>query len=146
MIMEQLSWHGGISEMELAEKLICFGADGVAVFQGSRNGVIQQLKEKHAPFVIGVHDFAHRTNLAVEALSNLPVVQRLESLCKSLHSYFSASPKCHLEFTKLAEVVEIEGLKILNKVHTRWISLLEPLKRISGEYKTLIIKFAEDAH
>jgi hypothetical protein len=42
--------------------------------------------------------------------------------------------------------VETEGLKILNKVHTRWISLLEPLKRLSGEYKTLIVKFAEDAH
>jgi hypothetical protein len=132
--------------MELAEKLIYFGTDGEAVFQGSRNGVIQQLKEKHSPFVIGVHDFAHRTNLAVEALSNLPMVQRLESLCKSLHSYFSASPKRHLEFTKLVEVVETKGLKILNKVHTRWISLLEPLKRISGEYKTLIVKFTEDVH
>jgi hypothetical protein len=33
----------------------------------------------------------------------------------------------------------------MNKVATRWISLLEPLKRISGEYKTLIVKFAEDA-
>jgi hypothetical protein len=106
MIVEQLSWHGGISEMELVEKMIYFGADGAAVFQGSRNGVIQQLKEKHTPFVIGVHDFAHRTNLAVEALSNLPVVQRLKSLYKSLHSYFSASPKRHLEFTKLVEVVE----------------------------------------
>jgi hypothetical protein len=66
--------------------------------------------------MIGVHDFAHRTNLAVEALSNLPVVQKLERLCKSLYSYFSASPKWHLEFMKLAEVVETEGLKILNKV------------------------------
>jgi hypothetical protein len=59
---------------------------------------------------------------------------------------FSTSSKCHLEFTKLDEVVETEGLKILNKIHTRWISLLEPLKRISGEYKTLIVKFAQDAH
>jgi hypothetical protein len=40
----------------------------------------------------------------------------LERLYKSLHSYFSASPKRHLEFTKLAEVMEIGGLKILNKV------------------------------
>jgi hypothetical protein len=41
MIVEQLVWHGGISEMELAQKLICFSADGAAMFQGSRNGVIQ---------------------------------------------------------------------------------------------------------
>ena len=67
---------------------------------------IQQLKEKYTPFMIGVHDFTHRTNLAMEALSNLTVVQRLENLCKSLHYYFLASPKSHLEFTKLTEVVE----------------------------------------
>jgi hypothetical protein len=41
--------------------------------------------------------------------------------------------------------VETKGLKILNKVATRWISLLEPLKRISGEYKTFVVKFTEDA-
>jgi hypothetical protein len=130
----------------LAEKLICFGADGAAVFQGARTSVIQRLKEGYALYVIPVHDFAHRMNLAVEALlDRLPVVQKLESLCKALHSYFSGSPKRHLEFTKLAEVVEIEGLKILNKVQTRWISLLEPLKHICGEYKTLIVKFDVDA-
>jgi hypothetical protein len=41
MIVEQLAWHGGILEIELAQKLICFGADGAAVFQGSQNGMIQ---------------------------------------------------------------------------------------------------------
>jgi hypothetical protein len=40
----------------------------------------------------------------------------MESLCKFLHVYFLGSPKCHLEFTKLAKVVEIEALKMLNKV------------------------------
>jgi hypothetical protein len=29
MIVEQLSWYGGILEMELVEKMICFGTDGV---------------------------------------------------------------------------------------------------------------------
>jgi hypothetical protein len=82
---------------------------------------------------------AHRTNLAVEPLSNLPLVSKIESLCKSMHSYFSHSPKRHLEFTKLAEIMETEGLKIVNNVKTRWISLLEPLKHILGEYKTLIV-------
>jgi hypothetical protein len=88
---------------------------------------------------------AHRTNLAVEPLSNLPVVNKIESLCKNIHSYFSHSPKRHLEFTKLAEIVETKGLKILNNVKTRWISLLEPLKRVLGKYKTLIAKMCEDA-
>jgi hypothetical protein len=92
-----------------------------------------------------VHDFVHHTNLAVEALFGLPLEQKLKSLYKSMHAYFSRSPKCHFEFTKLAEVVKTEGLKILNKVATKWILLLEPLKCIFDKYKTLIMKFSEDA-
>jgi hypothetical protein len=41
--------------------------------------------------------------------------------------------------------VETEGLAILRNIKTRWISLLEPLKRVMGEYKTLIVKMCEDA-
>jgi hypothetical protein len=145
LITKQILFHSGMKQSDFAEKLICFGADGAAVFTGARSGVMQRLKTEHAPYVISVHDFAHRTDLAVEAMSDLPFVQKLEALCKSLHSYFSVSPKRHLEFQKLAEVVETEGLKILKHVQTRWISLLEPLKRISAEYKTLIVKFAQDA-
>ena len=33
----------------------------------------------------------------------------------------------------------------MNKIATKWILLLEPLKCISDEYKTLIMKFLEDA-
>jgi hypothetical protein len=88
---------------------------------------------------------AHRTNLAVEPLSNLPVVSKLESLCQALYTYFTMSSKKHLEFHSLADIVETEGLRMLKNVKTRWISLLEPLKRVLGEYKTLIVKMCEDA-
>jgi hypothetical protein len=49
---------------------------------------------------------AHRTNLAIQVLSNLPMVAKLEDLLQSLYFYFSNSPKHHLEFTKLAKMVE----------------------------------------
>jgi hypothetical protein len=58
------------------------------------------------------------------------MVKKLEAFCNSLHSYFSSSPKWYLEFNKLAEVVETSGLKILGNVKTRWILLLEPMKRV----------------
>jgi hypothetical protein len=61
------------------------------------------------------HCMAHWTNLDVQVLSNLPMVAKLEDLSQSLYFYFSSSPKCHLEFTKLVEMVEI-GLKILQNV------------------------------
>jgi hypothetical protein len=59
--------------------------------------------------------------------------------------YFSASPKHHLEFTKLVEIVKIEGLKVLQNVKTRWISMLQRLKRVGKEYKTLIAKMTTNS-
>ena len=98
-----------------------------------------------APYMFGVHCMAHITNLIIEPLSNLPLVSKIESLCKSMHSYFLHLPKWHLEFTKLTEIVETKGLKIMNNVKTRWISLLEPLKYVLDKYKTLIVKMYEES-
>jgi hypothetical protein len=124
---------------------VCFEADGISVFQGCKSGVTQQFKEQDAPFMLGVPCLAHCTNLAVEPLSNLPMVSKLEILCQTLYRYHSMSSKKHLKFQKLADIVEIEGLGILRNIKTRWILLLEPLKRVMGEYKTLIVKMCEDA-
>jgi hypothetical protein len=66
-------------------------------------------------------------------------------LLQGLYAYFNASPKRCNEYQKLVEVVETSGLKILQNVATRWISILESLKRVLGEYKTLIVKMAQDA-
>jgi hypothetical protein len=66
MIMTTLRYHGGLEGDDvIAEKLLCFGADGAAVFQGARSGVTTQLTEKFAPYLMGVHCMSHRTNLAV---------------------------------------------------------------------------------
>ena len=88
---------------------------------------------------------AHRTNLTVEPLSNLHVVSKLETLCQALYTYFSMSTKKHMEFQRLADIVETEGLQMLRNVIISWISLLEPLWRVMGDYKTLIVKMCEDA-
>lgn len=91
-----------------------------------------------------MHDFAHCTNLAVEALSGLTFVPKLELLCKSLSTSFLGSPKRHLSLIKFAEVVEAEGLNILQQVHTTWIFLLKPIEWIKREYKALLVKFTKD--
>jgi hypothetical protein len=105
-IITSLHWHGGIEDKVPATRLVCFGADGVSLFQGCRFGVTQQLREQDVPFLLGVHYMAHHTNLAVKPLSNLPVVLKLESLCQNLYTYFTMSSKKHLEFQKLVNIVE----------------------------------------
>ena len=108
-----LLWHTGLSQAQVPKRFICFVADGVSMFQGCKNGITQQLKEYVALFLFGVHCMAYRTNLAVEPLSRLPLVSKLETLCQEIYNYFKHSSKKHLEFQKLANMVEIEGLAIL---------------------------------
>jgi hypothetical protein len=146
MIISNLKYHGGLEEDDvIAKRLVCFKADGAVVFQGAKLGVTAQRIEKFAPYLMGMHCMFHRTNLAVQALSNFSLVSKIETLLQALHSYFTSSPKRHLEFTKLAEIVETRGLKILGNVRTCWISMLEPLKCVLSEYKTLIVKMSKIA-
>jgi hypothetical protein len=137
--------YGGLSNQKIKERLMTFGADGVSTFQGVKSGVTTQLINKHAPFMVGVHCMAHRTNLAVETLSSFEVVKHVEDLLASLYSYFSSSPKRTLEFQKLAACLESKGNKILRNVKTRWISMLEPAKRVLEEYKPLVTKMVVDS-
>ncbi len=76
----------------------------------------------------------------MQILSNLPLVIHLEYLLQTLHSYFAHSPKRHLEFTKLVEMLKTKGNKIFQNVKTRWISMLSLAKRLMAEYKTLLVK------
>ncbi len=64
------------------------------------------------------------------------MVIRLENLLQTLYPYFSNSPKRHLEFSKLAEVMETQGNKLLKNVKTWWILMLEPTKRVMSEYSS----------
>jgi hypothetical protein len=95
-ILMSLNWHGGLIKNVVAKRLMCFEADGILMFQGYRSNIIQQLKEQDAPFMLGVHCMTHCTNLAVEPLSNLHVVAKLETICQTLYIYFSMSSKKHI--------------------------------------------------
>jgi hypothetical protein len=59
-----------------------------------------------APFSMGVHCVVHRTNLAVQSLSNLTLLVQLEVFME------------HLEFQKLVVTMETKGNKILKNVET----------------------------
>lgn len=67
---------------------MCLGCDGDSVFQGNRSVVTTQIRESVVPFLFGVYSMAHRTNLAVQVLSKLPLVSGLEKLLQSLYIFF----------------------------------------------------------
>jgi len=59
VIMEALIIGRGFPRDQIAQKLICFGVDGVNVFQGTKNGVTKHIHDTYAPHFIGVHCMAH---------------------------------------------------------------------------------------
>jgi hypothetical protein len=65
VIIQALLTVGGLTGESLSSKLICFGANGVSIFQGARTGVTGQIKLDYAPHMQGIHYMAHQTNLDV---------------------------------------------------------------------------------
>ncbi len=88
---------------------------------------------------------AHHTNLAVQTLSNLPLVSRIEILLQCLYGYFNHIFKMHLEFTKWVGIMEIKGNKFLWNLKITWISMINFIKCVFFMYCTLLMKMALDA-
>jgi hypothetical protein len=84
------------------------------LFSKAPNQVLQkQITNGWAPHSMGVHYMAHRTNLVVQALSHLQIVNKIECLFQTLYNYFSKSPKKHFKFMKLMKLMETKGAKNL---------------------------------
>ncbi len=111
------------------------------MFVGCRIGVLVQMKEKLAPYLVAMQCCAHSTNLAIQTFSSLSIVHCLEDLLQSLHYYFAKSPKRVLELQKVATFLNTKGNKILRSVQTRQ---LFPCKQVVVKYKTLIAKMSKD--
>jgi hypothetical protein len=100
---------GGLIEVEVLKRLLCFGVDDVDIFQGAWHGITIQIQQCYVPFFIRILWMAHSINLGVQTFFHLPMVMWLENLLQSFNSLFCKSPKCHLEFVKIALIVEIKN-------------------------------------
>ncbi|KAH9296664.1 hypothetical protein KI387_044244 [Taxus chinensis] len=137
IVVSHLKDVAGMTDYEIATKLVCVGADGASVMQGHRTGLCVRLQTTVAPYMLPIHCMAHRMNLAYKMVSNHENVAKLEDLIRELHAYMSSSPKRFLEFQKFAIGIT-DGKKLLKDVETRWISLYEPACRVREEYPSLV--------
>jgi hypothetical protein len=90
---------------------------------------------------MGVHCMVHGTNLAIQTFLWCFTLKVFCNLCM----FFSHNLKRHLQFTKLAKIMETKGNKILRNTKTRWISMVNPIKHVLSEYHTFLMKMAMDA-
>ncbi len=65
-----------------------------------------QFKKNGAPFLNGVHYFAHKTNLTVITLCNLEFLHKLEAVLQNLYAFFVHNPKKFFEFQKLTNFIQ----------------------------------------
>ena len=56
--------------------------------QGNRTGLSVRLQASVAPYMIGIHCMAHRTNLAFKILSKERLVNKVDILVDDLHGFF----------------------------------------------------------
>ena len=114
--------YGGLDSMEIAKKLVFFGADGALVMQGHKCVLCKKIKNDLAPYTIPIHCMAHRMNLAFGIVSDFGCVSKVESLIKEIYQYFCRSPKRVWEFQHFVEGL-IDGRKLLKDNDTKLISL-----------------------
>ncbi len=62
-IMVVLMKCGGLTREDVAKRLLCFGANGTSIFSQWETRVTRQIKDVWAPFSMGVHCVAHKSNL-----------------------------------------------------------------------------------
>jgi hypothetical protein len=55
---------------------------------------------------MGIHYFAHKTNLVVITLFNLELVHQLEAVLQNLLAFFVHNPKKFFEFQKLTDLIQ----------------------------------------
>jgi hypothetical protein len=131
---------GGGGTDDLARKLLYFGTDGAATFQGARSRVTTLIQRDYAPYSIGMHCMAHRCSLAFKTLSGMDIFASIEKMLQKTYSFFSHSLRRLEEFFRLTDVIETKGLRMLQNIETRWVSLIDPMSRLLPEYQTVFGK------
>jgi hypothetical protein len=71
-------------------------------------------------------------------LGDLTIIAKIKGFMLNMYGYFNHSPKRHMQFQILAQTLETKGNKIIKNVKTRWMSILDPLKRIMAKHHPLL--------
>jgi len=86
------------------KKSIALCTDGASIYRSVHNGVQKQLKEKLAPYLVGVHCSACRTALVLNhAGSSVESLKIVDSLLTAVHGLFSDSHKRQQEWAAFAQ-------------------------------------------
>lgn len=121
-ILEALRNFGGLSDDEIACKLVGFGADGASVNMGCSNGIGARLARLQ-PLITVVHCMAHRLELALKDVINdkkLVSKFRILPFLEGLHAFYHRSSKNTFALASAAQREGVTG-KPTRIGGTRWV-------------------------
>jgi hypothetical protein len=111
MILVFFIMHGGLTDGQTIECVVFLGFNRISTFEGIKSRIIVLMKIQEALYFIGIHPMVHRMNTI--NLTSISMISKLLHLFQSPYGYSSNSQKCHLEFSKLAKIVETKGNNFL---------------------------------
>lgn len=124
------------------QNMIGFASDGCNTMFGSKNSVATKLAND-IPGLMLQKCMCHSLHLcASEACKKLP--RRCEDLARNIYGFFKNSAKRQAMFKEFQGFCNTEPHKILRPAQTRWLSLLEVVKRILEQWEPLKLFFTSN--
>ena len=112
--------HVTVEECKM--KLVAIAADGCSTMQGQHGGLLTRL-QKRCPHMLRIDCSAHRVNVAVEILDELPFSKRISDAVRAVASYFNRSPKRCACLKDLQERLGLPLLKPITVNDTMWMPI-----------------------
>ncbi|CAH1099852.1 unnamed protein product [Psylliodes chrysocephalus] len=121
------------------QNMIGFASDGCNTMFGSKNSVAIKLTND-VPGLMLQKCICHSLHLcASEACKNL--LRRCEDLARNIYGFFKNSAKRQAMFKEFQDFCNTEPHKILRPAQTRWLSLLQVVRRILEQWEPLKLFF-----
>ena len=123
--------------------LVAFASDNCSVMKGRNNSVLTRIKAVQ-PNVLDIGCICHLANLcAAQGVKQLPLP--VDELLVDVHFHFSHSAKRKEEYKEFLEFTDVEPLKLLKYVSTRWLSLERCVNRFLQQWPALVSYFESHA-
>ena len=100
-------------DIDLTHKIVGFMADGASVNFGRKNGLVALLKNP-CPWLIAVHCFNHRLELAAKDAFKKTYFENISEMLMAMYYLYHNSPKRLRQFKELAHIMD-EQVKLPQK-------------------------------
>ena len=121
------------------DNLIQIMSDNCNVMRGVHNGVVTQLKDKHAKHVIDIGGCSlhHISNACKHALKELFRFEELEEFVQDTSTFFSNHVHYVDKLKELQKALELEEHKILKYCSVRFLSIFPVVNRLLEQHSAL---------